>query len=145
MGIEREIKQTGFKSTHQKGHINILYTANWHIDGTKKVLKPFDITHQQFYVLKNLKGRFPGSCAAFDIKEVMLDKGPDVTRLDNRALVTRRVCENNCGRLDIAISQRGLKLVKTIEPKIDKHFKNRRNITDKEAMELSRVLDKIRG
>ena len=149
MKISEEIKQRKFKSVHQKAHINTIFTANWLIDNTKKLLKPFGITHQQFNVLKILKGRYPNSCAAYDIKEVMLDKGPDLTRLVDRLInkryITRSVCVENRRKLDITINDKGLTLVKKIEPKLGIQFIEQKKITKKEAKELSRILDKMRG
>ena len=121
MKIEEELKQK-FVSVHQRAHLNIMYTGNWLVDNTLKVLKPLGITHQQYNVLKILKGKYPESCAACDIKEVMLDKGSDLTRLIDRLItkgvVTRTVCEENRRKLDIGLTEKGLALVKMIEPKM---------------------------
>lgn len=149
MKIDEEIKQRKFKSIYQKAHINTIFTANWLIDNTQKLLKPFGITHQQFNVLKILKGKYPNNCTANYIKEVMLDKGPDLTRLVDRLInkryVTRSVCEVNRRKLDITINDKGLTLVKKIEPKLGSQFIKQKKITKKEAKELSRILDKMRG
>ncbi len=148
MKIEEELQQKKFVNVYQKTHLNIIYTANWLIDQTKELLQPFDITHQQFNVLKILKGRYPNSCAACDIKEVMLDKGPDLTRLIDRLCkkdyVTRSVCEGNRRKLDITITRKGLALVKKIEPEVKKRFMHQTAISEKEANVLSRILDKMR-
>lgn len=148
MKIEEEIKQGKFGSVRQKAHLNILFTANWLVDKTKEILKPFDITHQQYNVLKILKGRFPESCAAYAIKEVMIDKGPDLTRLVDRLMVkgyvTRSECEENRRKLDITITKDGMSLTKKIEPLLEKQLKEHDRITQKEAGELSRILDKMR-
>lgn len=149
MKIEEEIKQRKFINGRQKAHLNILFTANWLVDKTKEVLKPFDLTHQQYNVLRILKGRFPDSCAAYDIKEVMIDKGPDLTRLIDRLIVkdyvTRSECEENRRKLDITITKKGLDLIKKIEPLLKKQLIDQAKITNKEADELSRILDKMRG
>ena len=148
MKIEEEIKQRKFVSVRQKAHLNILFTANWLVDKTKEVLKSFDITHQQYNVLRILKGRFPESSASNEIKEVMIDKGPDLTRLTDRLIskeyVTRRECEENRRKLDITITKKGLGLIKKIEPLLKKQLIDQAKITNKEAEELSRILDKMR-
>ncbi|MEP1779235.1 MarR family transcriptional regulator [Reichenbachiella sp.] len=149
MGIAEELGQKQFKSVHQKAHLNIMFTAYWLIEQTKEVLKPFDITQQQFNVLKILKGRYPKSCASNEIKEVMIDKGPDLTRMIDRLVVkgwvTREVCPENRRKLDITITESGLALIKRIEPKLNKQFIDQTRISDKEASELSRILDKMRA
>lgn len=149
MGIAEEIRQKEFKSAHQKAHLNVMFTSYWLIEQTKEVLKPFDITQQQFNVLKILKGRYPNSCTSNDIKEVMIDKGPDLTRMIDRLLdkgwVTREVCPENRRKLDITITKEGLSVIKKIEPKLKKQFIDQTKITSQEASELSRILDKMRG
>jgi len=59
--------------------------------------------------------------------------------------VTRSVCEVNRRKLDITINDKGLMLVKKIEPKLGSQFIKQKKITKKEAKELSRILDKMRG
>jgi len=148
MKIEEEIKQKKFESNYQKAHLNIMFTANWLMDKSKLLFKGFGITLQQYNVLRILKGKHPGCCAAGDIKEVMLDKSPDLTRLIDRLMekgfVTRGVCEENRRKLDIAITDKGLTLIKEINPKLKVQFEQIRKITDKEAIELNRILDKMR-
>lgn len=149
MKIEDEIKQVKFASEYVKTHINILYTANWFRNKTQEVLKPFGITHQQFNVLKILKGKQGQSCTAQEVKDVMIDKGPDLTRLVDRMilkeLVLRKECCENRRKLDLTITEKGLILVDKIVPKLGKvHFSNK-NITPEEAQTLSDLLDKLRG
>ena len=148
MGIDEDIKQMKWQSLQQKVNINIMFTANWIADKTRESLKPFSITHQQFNVLKILKGKHPAVCAAQDIKEVMLDKSPDLTRLLDRlidkGLIKRSTCEDNRRKLDIAITREGLDLVNKIVPRLSRKHSGHRKITDKEANELNRILDKIR-
>ncbi|MCH8319037.1 MAG: MarR family transcriptional regulator [Bacteroidetes bacterium] len=148
MKIEEEIKQKKFESNYQMAHINIMFTANWLMDKSKTIFKLFGITPQQYNVLRILKGKHPGCCAAGDIKEVMLDKSPDLTRLIDRLMekgfVTRGVCVENRRKLDIAITDKGLTLIKETAPKIKAQFEQMNSITNKESIELSRILDKMR-
>jgi len=149
MTIEEELRQKKFASKHQMAHLNIMFTANWLVDQVNEVVKCFGITHQQYNVLRILKGKHPSCCAAGDIREVMIDKSPDLTRLIdrlvNKAYVTRRECVENRRKLDIAITDKGLALVEKIVPILSKQFIGQTNITDQEANELSRLLDKMRG
>jgi DNA-binding MarR family transcriptional regulator len=112
------------------------------------ILKDFSITHQQYNVLRILKGKYPENCAVNDIKEVMIDKSPDLTRLldrlINKQLIKRSVCEVNRRKLDIAITGQGLDLLKKIAPKLKEEFGDKPKITQREADELNRILDKMR-
>ncbi len=147
MKIENQIKQKEFTSVHHKAHINILYTSNWLKDRSQRIIKKFEITQQQYNVLRILKGRAGKSCSAQEIKEVMIDKRPDLTRLIDRlilkSLVTRQECEENRRKLDIMITEKGISLIKKIEPLFKKMITDETVITDAEAIELSRILDKM--
>jgi len=147
--IEEEIKQKRFTSVHQVAHLNTMFTANWLVSLAKVALKPFGVTHQQYNVLRILQGKKQFPCSADSIKEVMIDKSPDLTRLLDRLIdkgyVSRSVCEANRRKLDIVITERGMALLKRIKPKIAAYFRQAKKITDQEAIELSRILDKMRG
>jgi len=149
MKLEEEIKQKKFENNYQKAHLNVLFTSNWLTDKFKVIFKGFGITSQQYNVLRILRGKHPVCCAAGDIKEVMIDQSPDLTRLIDRLIekgyVTRDVCEENRRKLDIAITDKGLALIKEIDPGIRVQFKQMKKISDKEAIELNRILDKMRG
>lgn len=148
MKIEEAIKQKKFKSSYQKATINLIYTSNWLNDQMKQGFKPYDITSQQYNVLRILRGKHPDVCNAGYIKEVMLDKTPDLTRLIDRLLkkklVTRETCEQNRRRVEIKITEEGLKLIKKIEKEFDDHDTLMNGISEKEAELLSDLLDKIR-
>jgi len=148
MTIEEAIKQKKFENAQHRAHVNLMFTANWLIDQTKAALKPFGLTPQQFNVLRILRGRHPEQCSSADIKEVMVDKGPDLTRLIDRLIVkefvTRNVCSENRRKMDIAISEKGLELLKKLDAHLGQRFKNRSSITDAEANELCGILDKMR-
>lgn len=149
MKIEDEIKMKKFESPQMKAMLNILFTSNWLSDLSKKAMKPFGLTSQQFNVLRILRGRHPEFCSAQEVKAVMIDKSPDLTRLIDRllqkGLVTRMVCEENRRKVDIGITDDGLELLKEMDPVVRANNDSIIDITDKEAEELSRILDKLRG
>ena len=149
MKIEVEIKSK-FESNHHKAYINLIYTSNEINTASKKVFKQVDLTLQQYNVLRILRGKYPKSINPGDIKAVMLDKSPDLTRLVDRLLikklVTRETCEDNRRKIDIKISNKGLEFLKTFDPEIEKNqLSFASNLTDEEANQLSELLDKIRG
>jgi DNA-binding MarR family transcriptional regulator len=147
--IEKEIKQEKFKNPYQKAMVNLIFTSNWLNDKMKSSFKPYDLTSQQYNVLKILKGRYPDPAAAGDIKDVMLDKTPDLTRLIDRLikkeLVSRRTCEHNRRKVDILISEKGVALIEKIEVEFKGDKVMFDGLSSKEASALSDLLDKIRG
>ncbi len=150
MSIEKEIKQEKFANSHQKAVVNIIYTGNWLRDRDLKVLKPYDLLPQHFNVLRILKGKHPQSCSPGEIKEVILDKGADVTRLvdklEKMELVTRFLCPGNRRKMEILLTGRGITLLEEITNQMKKQGRVfQENLTEAEAEALSRLLDKLRG
>ncbi len=149
MKIEEAIKQTKFESNFQKAILNLVYTANWLDYDLKQFLKPYEITPQQYNVLRILKGRYPESHTATSIKEVMLDKTPDLTRLIDRLLkkdyVNRQVCPTNRRQVEITINKKGLQLLEKIRPALEDQTRKIQNINEQEASTLNGILDKLRG
>src|SRR5687767_7933052 len=121
--IEEEIKQKKFKSARHKAVINLIYTANWLQAKHQSFFKEFGITGQQFNILRILKGQFPQSISATEIKSRMLDRNSDVSRLLDRLeaknLITKKTCPVDKRASDIFIAEAGLELLKSIEKKSD--------------------------
>jgi DNA-binding MarR family transcriptional regulator len=146
--FEEEIKQSKFDSSTQKAVLNVMFTSNWINALFRDVFKPYDLTPQQYNVLRILRGKHPKSANPGEIKEVMLDKNPDLTRLCDRLckldLITRGVDKTNRRKINIKISDAGLELLKTLDPKIKKMQSSMKSLTEDEANQLSDLLDKMR-
>tara|TARA_B100000809_G_scaffold256125_1_gene295640 strand:+ start:1145 stop:1600 length:456 start_codon:yes stop_codon:yes gene_type:complete len=149
MRIEDAIKSK-FESSQQKAYINLIYTSNEINTVLKKFFKQFDVTLQQYNVLRILKGKHPKSVNPGDIKTVMIDKSPDLTRLVDRlllkGLVLRGTCEENRRKIDIQISDKGLSFLAKTNDLVAKNQKRITNcLTEVEADQLSSLLDKLRN
>lgn len=149
MDIGKAVKQKKFKNPHQKMEINIMYTHAWLEEEYTKVLKDKKLSTTQYNVLRILKGSHPSPCTAQDIQERMINKRSDVTRLVERLrkleLVTRDVCEANRRKVDIMITNNGMKLLSELDPAEEELGKNLKKLTADEANQLSDLLDKLRG
>ncbi|MBK9488411.1 MAG: MarR family transcriptional regulator [Haliscomenobacter sp.] len=149
MKIEELIKQTKFVSPLQKAMLNLIYTYHWHVDQSAEVFKPFGITMQQFNVLRILRGKHPEFVPVGDVKAVMLDKNPDLTRLCDRLqekdLIERETNACNRRQVLLRISKAGLELLERADPMIMQQAKKFDNLSDEEAETLSNLLDKLRG
>jgi MarR family 2-MHQ and catechol resistance regulon transcriptional repressor len=147
--IEKAIKQEKFISPIHKAVVNLLYTYNWYMEQTAELFKGEDLTPQQYNVLRILRGKYPEALAAGEIKEVMLDKNPDLTRLCDRlsakGLLEREVNAVNRRQMLIKITPAGLKILDKIGPVMEEASKTWANLTDEEAEALSDLLDKLRG
>lgn len=148
MRIEEEIKQEKFKSERQKASINLLYTSNWLINRHKEFFGQYEITPQQYNVLRILRGQHPEKISTSDIKARMLDKNSDVSRivdrLTSKKLVSKSTCPEDRRLVDVAISKKGLTLLKTMDEHVEKLDKAI-NLSDEEAHKLNELLDKARN
>ncbi len=148
MRIEEEIKQTKFRNPFQKAGINIIYTSHWLENKHKEFFKQFDITGQQFNILRILKGQHPRSISVTEIKERMLDKNSDVSRLLDRlalkSLISRKTCNYDKRSMDVFITQQGLELLEKIELQITQLDRFLGKLSTEEATQLSNLMDKIR-
>jgi DNA-binding MarR family transcriptional regulator len=149
MEIEKEIKNAKFLNNYQKVSVNIVYTYNWLNSLLKAELDKYQITNQQFNILRILKGQYPKPATINILKERMLDKMSDASRIVDRLvqkeLVTRCVNEKDRRAVDIVITEKGLNLLKSvlIEDLITHALQN--NVTEEQANTLSLLLDKLRG
>lgn len=108
-----------------------------------------DITPQQYNVLRILRGQHPEPCNLKLVKERMLDRMSDASRivdkLKTKGFVERCECPNDRRNVDLLITDKGLELLKTLDH-VDEEFKTVfKNITVAEAKELNDLLDKARG
>ncbi len=149
MGLEQEIKQDKFQNDQQKAAINILYTGSWLYNINAGFLKKFDITPEQFNVLRILRGSFPKPMMLAEISERMIDKSSNCTRLveklKHKGLVNRVTCADNRRQVDISITDKGQVLLKKIDAYQPSWIKTLGKITKAEAKELNRILDKLRS
>lgn len=148
--LEQEIKQRKFASEHHKAVINIIYTAGWVNCLNMKLMKPYGISPQQFNVLRILRGQHPSPASVGLVQERMLDKSSNASRLIDKlkakGYVERRECPSDRRQVDVLITDKGMALLKEMDKELSSEMpKYLKNISDKEAWELNRILDKLRG
>jgi MarR family 2-MHQ and catechol resistance regulon transcriptional repressor len=148
MGIDKDIQQAKFRNNYQKAGINLLYTIGWIRDRTRSIFESEDITPQQFNILRILRGSFPQPLSTLQIRERMLDKMSDTSRIVDRlivkGLVKKLVCKSDRRLVDVIISDKGKKLLERLDLRQDEIDGVLKNLSDKEAAQLSDLLDKIR-
>lgn len=148
MGISEEIKQTTFKSNYQKAGINLIYTSGWFSEQIKQFLSNEDLTPQQFNVLRILRGSLPEPLSTLQIRERMLDKMSDTSRIVDRlvkkGLVGKGTCKEDKRLVDVCISESGLAVLSTIDEREHEMYDFMKHISPEEAETLSNLLDKIR-
>lgn len=149
MKIEEEIKQSNFKNEYHKLVINLKFTAGWLSGLHNRIFKLHGISSQQFNVLRILRGQYPKPSSLILIRERMLDKESNASRLIDKLEVsgfTKRVqCPNDRRQVDITITQKGIDLLEKINPETERLTLSRINLSIEEAKILNRLLDKLRG
>lgn len=128
-----------------KAFINIKYTANWISSKENESFKPYGISPQQYNILRILRGAGE-AIKVQTIKDRMIERAPNATRLmdklNDKKFINRVRCEHDRRVVFINITNKGLELLKTIDANIKIDFLE--NITEKEAEQLSNLLDKLR-
>ena len=150
MKIEEEINQTNFKSEFQKAHINILFTASWFSQQSAALLKAFNISWQQFNILRILRGMYPEPASVKLLTDRMIDKMSNASRLveklKQKGFVERTECDEDRRKVNVRITELGLEvLAKASTLMEEKMGNNMEGLTVEEARVLNNILDKMRG
>ena len=150
MKLEAELKMKQFESPHHRTLLNIMFTSSWLADRMSSITKPYDISEQQYNVLRILRGQKGKPVNLMDIQERMLHKTSNATRLveklRQKGLVERVLCEQNRRKVEISITKSGLGLLAELDPILNtKDTEMFKTLTNKEAILLGDLLDKFRG
>lgn len=149
MELEKEIHQTKFKNDYHKIVVNIIYSYSWVTGLVKERLSKQEVTLQQYNILRILRGQYPKPATINLLKERMLDKMSDasriVERLVQKELVTRTINKTDRRAVDILITEKGLDVLKDLDPVVTPESVLKQNISEEEAAQLNVLLDKLRG
>ena len=145
MGNISEDIRSSFASNKVKALINIKYTAGWINSKETELFKSFDISPQQYNILRILRGAAK-PMQVQTVKDRMIERAPNATRLMDKLcdkkLISRVRCEKDRRVVFIEITDTGLQILKQIDEKGVPDFLQ--NITEEEAKIVSDILDKIR-
>jgi MarR family transcriptional regulator, multiple gene regulator MgrA len=146
--IEKLIATKNFTSEHHRGLVGLIFVGNWIVSRHQQFFKQYDITMQQYNILRILRGQHPKAANINTLKDRMLDKMSDVSRLVERLrkseLVERKSCEMDRRAVDVKITAKGLQLLRTIDGEIDKLDDClKSSLNDREVVQLNKLLDKV--
>jgi DNA-binding MarR family transcriptional regulator len=148
MALENEINQRKFRNEYQKSAINLIYTYNWVTEKITKLLDEWDVTTQQFNILRILRGAGQ-PLSTLQIRQRMLDKMSDTSRIVDRllkkGLVKKNICKMDRRLVDVTITEKGKKLLEKIDQYSDQLDGIMKNLTEEDARTLNELLDKIRN
>lgn len=149
MKIEEIIKATSEMSLAKKALLNVIFTQNVVAEKFNEILKPHDLSAEQFNVLRILRGQKGKPANMCMIQERMIAKTSNTTRLVDKLLlkelVTREVCTENRRKMEITITEKGQKLLSVLDPIVIEHEMSFANNLNKEELEtLNTLLEKFR-
>ncbi|MEI6021718.1 MAG: MarR family transcriptional regulator [Bacteroidota bacterium] len=146
--LEKEIQQKSFANEQVKANLNVLYTANCLYNQITSALKPFQLTHEQFNVLRILRGSHPKSMNQKDILSRMISHSSNLTliikKLKDKKFVTVLQSKKDKREYIINISKIGLSKLKVVDQFMQLQKENWSRLTESEAFHLNALLDKMR-
>lgn len=149
--LKEEIKQKKpFSSLEQEAQLNIVRTSTVLSDGFERVLKPHGITGTQYNVLRILRGAEPNGLCRNEVRERLLNRMPDATRLLDRmelaGLVTRSREGEDRRLVTTHITDKGRNLVDELDSVVEGiHQSQLGHLSDDELKTLVSLLTKARN
>lgn len=147
MSIETDIHQPNFRSDHQKVRVNLIYTYNWVMEGSRRFFEKADLTPQQYNILRILRGA-NAPLSTLQIRQRMLDKMSDTSRIVDRLikkdLVKKVVSEKDRRLVDVTITDKGNTLLSALDELMDDMDAQLNGLTLEECHTLNQLLDKLR-
>jgi DNA-binding MarR family transcriptional regulator len=150
MKIEQEIKSTITIDMSKKVLLNISFTRNVISDKFQELIKPYDLSGEQYNVLRILRGQKGKPANMSVIQERMIAKNSNTTRLIDKLLlkemVTRKECPENRRKIEILITQKGLDILEELDPLVVRHENDfAKKLTPTELELLNELLEKYRS
>lgn len=147
--LEQAIQSSKFKNEVHKATLNILYTAWWLKTIMSNELKEFGLTHEQYNVLRILKGKHPEQICVKDISCRMIEKSSNVPRIIDR-LVIKKLVKRADSPFDkretvISLTQSGITILELTTEKINALMETTVIMKSQDAAQINMLLEKLRG
>ena len=149
--LQKEIRQSKpFRSRGQEVVVALIRTADLVRRVVGRVLEPYDITVQQYNVLRILRGAGEQGLPTLEIGERMVEHAPGVTRLLDRlevkGLVRRQRCPEDRRQVLCWLTPAGAELVERLDEPVDSADAEAVAMLAPEEQErLLRLLDAVRA
>lgn len=132
-----------FRSLEQEAHLNIVRTAAVLADAFEQMLKPAGITGAQYNVLRILRGAEGDGLCRNELRDRLLTRMPDVTRLLDRmeeaGLVARARDADDRRLVTTRITARGRRVVDELDAAVAKE--HRRRLGHLDAVQLGTLIE----
>ncbi|MCJ8332617.1 MAG: MarR family transcriptional regulator [Lentisphaeria bacterium] len=146
--IHEKLKQSkGFSSLSQEAVLGLLLLNEQLRQEMEVSMSPFDITPQQYNVLRILRGAGKDGLPSMSIGERMVEKTPGLTRLldrlEKKSFVKRVHSTDDRRKVLCTIESKGLKLLKEMDRTVSVQDEMMFNtLTEKEKESLIRLINK---
>jgi DNA-binding MarR family transcriptional regulator len=146
--LQTEPKTTSTDNIYLEALVNIIYTYQYTGQQIRDLLEPYDITQQQYNVLRILKGQYPSPCTINLIKSKILDKMCDVSRIVDRLMykgyIEKTINNYDKRAVDIVLAEKGLALLKKVAREVDFSMVIAPKLSAEEVDQLNYLLSKVR-
>jgi len=150
MKLTELIKQGHFASIGQEAMLNIMVTSSWMLGELAASMAPYGVTPSQYNVLRVLRGSHPKLLTCSDIRNRLLDRTPDVTRLLNRlekrGYVHRARATTDRRIVEVGISETGRALLSQMDGLMDATVdRMTAHLSDAEQRQVCQLLERLRA
>lgn len=148
--LRDDLRQTKpFSNLQQEAYLNVIRTAARLTDAVDDLLRPHGISGAQYNVLRILRGAQPGGLCRNDVRDRMITRMPDMTRLLDRmeeaGLVTRAREGDDRRMVLTRITDAGRRLVDELDaPMAGLHQAQIGHLTDDQLRSLIELLTLVR-
>lgn len=148
MNLEEKIKQTKpFRNHYHKAAVNLIYTGKWILQIHAEIFKSYKLTLQQYNILRILRGQYPKFITVKLIRERMLDKMSDASRivegLRKKGLLERNIRDTDRRKVNVLITDKGLHLLSRIDKENERMDNFLSALNEEECIQLCNLLDKL--
>lgn len=147
MDLETSIKQSKFKSQRQKAILNLIYTCGRINSVQTKFFKNYDLSPQQYNVLRILRGQYPNKASLGLVQERMLDQNSNASRLVDKLfqknLVERNESKRDRRQIELLLTKQGLDLLAQIDLEIENMENEFNTLSEEEFLQLNKLIDKL--
>jgi DNA-binding MarR family transcriptional regulator len=148
MTEKRKPKIITYSNEHQKAIVSILWAYNWVIEKLRYIYEEEDLTLQQYNILRILRAS-PVPLSTLQIREQMLDKMSDTSRIVDRLVIKKLVkkvpCKTDKRLVDVTITTKAVKVIDKLAKKEEHMDEILKSLSLAEAKALHKLLDKISG
>ncbi|RKN78346.1 MarR family winged helix-turn-helix transcriptional regulator [Ulvibacterium marinum] len=148
MNVEEIIKTDQSIALNSRTIIHFMLVNNKISEEISTALKPYDVSLQQFNVLRILRGQKGKPANLSTLNDRMVTKMSNTTRLVDKLLskgyANRKTCPSNRRKVEITITKRGEKELKKMDLAMNKaERKILQNFNQKELEQLNTLFNKF--